>query len=278
MRIASLAILAAVLSVVAACTPVAEPRTESQQAHDTTSATEAADETPPAATERAEAAPPPKAPEPPVDPAPPPPPPPAPPSAPADAGSFAAAVDGEVERLGRWLTGSFSSAAPGTAESDTTVSRQAQRIWSERKDGFWILVETIRPAGQSSALEQQVMRITRRGDGAVVARSYTPRHSTPGDGTDAPPVVDVTELSMPLLIESQGCDVAFWRTTDELYDGSTEGKNCNAASQGFGVLEMEVTPQRVTRWYRQLDHTYREIRGVAREELVLHRRDAGDRP
>jgi hypothetical protein len=263
--IARALVLAALAAAMAACNQPAEPQQQRAAVHPVSEARAAE---PPTTTE------PPAPPAPPANPAPPPPPAAPDPAAEPDT-RFVETVDGEVERVGRWLVGDFSS-APAAGEPE--VSLQAQRIWPERKDGFWILTETIRPAGQSSLMEQQVLRITRRGDGAVVARSYTPKHSTPGEGAEELRVLEAEELSLPLLIESQGCDVAFWRTTDELYDGSTEGKDCNASPQGFGVLEMEVTPHRVTRWYRQLDHNYREVRGANREEVALHRRDGGGRP
>lgn len=173
--------------------------------------------------------------------------------------------DGDVDRVAQWLCGDFENAAQAEADAGYThLQRHGVRIWPQRTDATWIYSEVSAGVSADIIVSQQVLKVTRRTDGAVVLalhvfKSDSAAHAGAWRKGDALAGVDPASLE-----HRTGCDVMLWKASDKLYDGSTEGKGCTPSNQGFVVIEMEIGPDRIVNWERTLDPGYRLVQGPLR--------------
>jgi glycosidase len=80
----------------------------------------------------------------------------------------------DLEDLGNWMTGSFSSLAQ--AEADTNyldIRLEVVPMWTDRKDGPWLYVEQAVAARKSRPYRQRVYHLVDNGDGTMSSEVYS---------------------------------------------------------------------------------------------------------
>lgn len=182
------------------------------------------------------------------------------------------ATDADVQRVAEWLGGEFDNLDQAKADAAyTDLLRHAVRIWPRRDDGPWVYVETTSAVAPEIVVHQHVVQVSRRADGAIV---LTP-HRFKGDPVEyvaawkmPEPLVDLRPANLDVLT---GCAIILWKSSESMYDGSTEGKACEAGADRFVIVEMEIGPDRIMRWERVLNPGYQLVQGPSKGGHVFKR-------
>lgn len=159
--------------------------------------------------------------------------------------------DEDLEVLARWMEGSFSSEAQSKA--DTTyfdVRLHMKRIWQDRTDGYWFLVEQALAAAQDKPYRQRVYHIHRVEENMIESIVFTWKNPNDVIGAWA----DTTKLdglSPDDLAKRRGCEV-YMQMDDIMFFGSTHGTACSSDLKGasYATSEVKIFHDRIISWDR----------------------------
>lgn len=159
--------------------------------------------------------------------------------------------DEDLEVLARWIEGSFSSEAQ--AKADTTyfdVRLHMKRIWHDRADGYWFLVEQAIAASQDKPYRQRVYHIRRVEENMIESRVFTWKAPSAVIGawkdTTKLDGLDTDDLSI-----RRGCEV-YMQMDDIMFFGSTHGTACASDLKGasYATSEVKIFHDRIISWDR----------------------------
>jgi hypothetical protein len=187
-------------------------------------------------------------------------------SPPAAASAPAPRPDPDLERLVRWMTGEFTSAAQAAADPEyRDVRLVVARIWADRADGPWLYVEQALSAMASRPYRQRVYRVRRVGDDLFESRVYQRKGAAKAVGAATAP--SPLAGSRPEdLEELPGCSVILRRLDDATFRGSTLGSACRNAFGGatYATSEVTVTADGIRSWDRGYDATSAQVWGATK--------------
>jgi hypothetical protein len=187
------------------------------------------------------------------------------------AGSGATADRADLARLAGFMAGSFSSAEQ--AASDTSyfdIRLRMAPIWSERKDGFWFYVEQAVESHEDKPYRQRVYHLMQLSPTVFESDVYTLRAPLrfAGEWKKERPLANLTPDS---LMARDGCSILMRRKSEDLYSGSTIGRDCPSDLRGasFATSEVELRPAQLTSWDRGFDDGGRQVWGAVRGPYVF---------
>lgn len=173
-------------------------------------------------------------------------------------------ADAELDRLARWLEGSFSSAAHAARDPEyRDIRLHMVRIWTDRADGPWLYVEQAAATAMDKPYRQRVYQLSRRADGALESRVYTlpaPEKAV-GAWKDAGLLKDLTPEQLGLRA---GCEIVLRARPDGAFEGSTGDQTCPSDLRGAAWASSHVVLQgdRLVSWDRGFDDAGKQVWGA----------------
>ena len=168
----------------------------------------------------------------------------------------------DLDALGDWMTGTFSSAAQAAEDPDFfDVDLHIRPVWTDRDDGRWLYVEQAVAEAPDLPYRQRVYRVTEVAPGLFENQVYT----LPNPGAvigawreEAP----LDDLSPDDLEEREGCSIVM-RRRGNTFIGSTLGWLCTSSLRGaaYATSEVMVTPDGMISWDRGFAEDNRQVWG-----------------
>ena len=173
-------------------------------------------------------------------------------------------ADPALDRLHDYLTGTFSSQAQSTADSNFFDIRLIMTdIWTGRDDGYWLYVEQATAVTPDKPDRQRIYHLHRRDDSTLVSDVYT--FTEPlrfaghwvRDDFPSPLTPDSLELRT-------GCTILLRAVNDTLFVGGTEGERCESNLRGasYAASEVRITPNVLLSWDRGYDSAGVQVWGA----------------
>lgn len=160
-------------------------------------------------------------------------------------------TDTDLDTLAMWLTGTFSSERHAKLDSAYRhVILNMQRMWKQRTDGIWIIVEQAMAETPDAPYRQRVYRLLRVEENMIEIEIYAwkdPKR-TIGAWKD---VAKLDELNPTDLVIRRGCEVYLQRD-DVKFFGSTHGTACSSDIRGasYATSEVQIAASVITSWDR----------------------------
>jgi CpeT protein len=153
----------------------------------------------------------------------------------------------ELEILASWMTGSFSSQEQSLADSNFfDIRLEMVRIWPEREDGIWMYVEQASAGTLDRPYRQRVYRLSLAGPGLFESKVFELEDPLQyaGHWSHENPL---QQLSPEDLTVRPGCSIFLQRADENLFAGSTKGKECLSSHRGavYAISEVEIFPDRM---------------------------------
>ena len=168
----------------------------------------------------------------------------------------------DLDVLGEWMTGTFSSAAQAAEDPEFfDVDLHITPIWTDREDGRWLYVEQAVAEAPDLPYRQRVYRVTEVAPGLFETQVYT----LPDPGA----VIGAWLAETPLndlapddLEEREGCSIVMRRRGDT-FIGSTLGWLCTSSLRGatYATSEVMITPDGMVSWDRGFGEDNRQVWG-----------------
>ncbi|MEZ6197269.1 MAG: CpcT/CpeT family chromophore lyase [Planctomycetota bacterium] len=177
--------------------------------------------------------------------------------------------DDELVRLASWMEGRF---ATETTSDDAAIHRlDVTRIWPDRADGIWLVVERSW-AGASGRTD--LWRVARD---AETERLVVTLHAPPGDAgrfrgaAEAPERLDEFGGEEPMA--RTGGTLRIEGLGPRTYFGETEGRDCAPTAPGasYATISTVVTPVEFRLWERDFDAGGRRVGGPEEGPRVYRR-------
>lgn len=152
----------------------------------------------------------------------------------------AARPDRELDRLARWMSGSFSSAAQAARDTNfLDIRLRIAPMWRGRTDARWFYVEQATAARLDRPYRQRVYRLARLADGRFESAVFTVAAPLrfAGAWRETAPLAALTPDS---LLARDGCSV-FLRWERGAFRGGTEGRRCASDLRGAAYATSVVT-------------------------------------
>ncbi len=177
-----------------------------------------------------------------------------------------------MEQLGQWLEGNFSSKAQAAADSDYfDIRLHIKRVWKQRADGFWFYVEQATASAQDKPYRQRFYHISELADGRFVSEVYTVNEPLRFVGAYKNPQL-LRSLTPDSLQLRTGCSVMLAKYGDT-YAGATEGKGCASDLRGaaYATSEVELTATMLMSWDRGFDADGKQVWGATKGAYQFRR-------
>jgi CpeT protein len=170
----------------------------------------------------------------------------------------------EYARLCAWMTGSFNSALQ--AEQDTNyydISLHMERIWTSRRDGYWLYVEQAVSAAAERPYRQRIYKVVDNNDGTYESIVY--EMDDPLQYTGAWKNVSLLDnLKEDDLILRDGCSIVLRWNNEGYFEGRTNDKDCSSNLRGaaYAVSIVQIYPQLLDSWDRGFNANDEQVWGA----------------
>jgi CpeT protein len=159
--------------------------------------------------------------------------------------------DVDVQELSTWFEGSYSSEKQ--ANVDTTYANERleiRRIWLDRTDGTWFVVERFLAARPDMPLQQSVMNVRAVEDNITEIRVYVWKSPENGHGIWKNPE-RAGEYGPSDLRLMRGCEMYFQRNATTFF-GGTHGTACRSEVTGtsYESHSMSISAMSIALWVR----------------------------
>ncbi|MFM8770473.1 MAG: chromophore lyase CpcT/CpeT [Candidatus Kapaibacterium sp.] len=167
------------------------------------------------------------------------------------ASTLHAADDEDLDSLVKWLSGSFSSQRQSTVDTAYFhVDLHMNRIWNDRTDGIWMIVEQAMATSPQAPYRQRVYNIKRVEENMIELIVYAWKDSKRviGAWKDVSLVADLSPSDLSLR---RGCEVYLQR--DEFkFLGGTHGTACSSDIRGasYATSEVQIADKIIASWDR----------------------------
>jgi hypothetical protein len=170
----------------------------------------------------------------------------------------------DLDDLGEWMTGTFSSAAQAAEDPEFfDVDLHISAIWADRGDGRWFYVEQALAEAPDLPYRQRVYRVTEVASGLFEIQVYTlpDPGAVIGAWREETPLSD---LAPENLEEREGCSIVLRRRGDA-FIGSTLAWLCTSTLRGatYATSDVMITPDGMVSWDRGFDEDNRQVWGSA---------------
>jgi hypothetical protein len=196
--------------------------------------------------------------------------------------SASAADDPVLDRLGSWMTGSYSSAAQADGDPEFRhIVLHMARIWPDRSDGVWLYVEQAVAEAADRPYRQRVYHVRRVGEDLFASSVFTvsePRELVGAWHQDQP----LAELGPEHLTPREGCTIYLVERSDGAFEGSTLGRLCRSTLRGatWASSEVVIDDNGMTSWDRGWNDAAEQVWGAEKAGYRFDRveRTAGTSP
>ncbi|MBU3678796.1 MAG: hypothetical protein FGM32_04210 [Candidatus Kapabacteria bacterium] len=167
------------------------------------------------------------------------------------ASTLSAAADEDLDSLVKWLSGSFSSQRQSTVDTAYFhVDLHMSRIWNDRTDGIWMIVEQAMATSPQAPYRQRVYNIKRVEENMIelVVYAWKDAKRVIGGWKDPSLVADLSPVDLTLR---RGCEVYLQR--DEFkFLGGTHGTACSSDIRGasYATSEVQIADKIIASWDR----------------------------
>jgi len=178
----------------------------------------------------------------------------------------------DLEELGSWMTGTFSSAVQAAEDPDFfDIILHMATIWPDREDGHWLYVEQAVREYQDRPYRQRVYRLREIAPGLFESQVFTlPEPGTAvGAWISEEPLAD---LDPDDLEERDGCAILL-RRRGETFEGSTLATLCSSSLRGaaYATSEVVVTAEGMVSWDRGFAADGSQVWGATKGGYVFDR-------
>lgn len=188
----------------------------------------------------------------------------------------APSADPDLQLLGDWLAGSFSSAAQAAADTSYfDIRLHVVPIWPDRPDGPWLYVEQATAARLDRPYRQRIYRLARVGGDLFESHVYTLAAPLRFAGAWQKPEVMAALVSLPpdSLEARAGCSIVLRRMKDGSFMGSTLGHDCASELRGatWAASEVTITASGMKSWDRGFDAGGTQAWGAVKGPYIFDR-------
>lgn len=182
--------------------------------------------------------------------------------------------DLDLEVLATWLEGSFSSQAQAAA--DTTyldIRLRMKRIWHDRTDGYWFVVEQAVATSQDAPYRQRVYNVRRVEENMIESRTFTWKDPARVKGAWKDTTL-VADLSPTDLVLRRGCEV-YMQLDAKHFFGSTHGTACSSDLRGasYATSEVKIYRDKIISWDRGYAADNTQVWGATKGGYVFIRQE-----
>lgn len=179
----------------------------------------------------------------------------------------------DLENLVNLMQGSFSSEAQSISDSDYfDIRLQMKRIWKDRTDGYWLYVEQAAAQSLEKPYRQRIYHVTQNGDGVFESAVFTMNAPLRFAG-EWKKENSMENFSADSLITREGCTVILKKTDENIYEGSTNGKECQSDLRGakYAVSEVKISKDGITSWDRGYNEKDEQVWGAEKGGYIFVR-------
>lgn len=178
---------------------------------------------------------------------------------------------GALEKLTKWMSGSFSSAAQA-AEDDSyfDIRLEMVPIWTARTDGKWLYVEQAAASNLDRPYRQRIYHVTLDDDGRFRSTVYElPEPLSLAGAWREPSRFDA--LGPDDLTLREGCAVILARESRKRFSGSTVEKECKSSLRGasYATSKVTVTRKAIESWDQGFDAGDTQVWGAEKGPYVF---------
>lgn len=177
----------------------------------------------------------------------------------------------DLLNLFEMMQGSFSSSEQSKSDSDFfNITLHMKRIWNERTDGYWLYVEQAVTEMQDKPYRQRIYRVTQNGEGNFESAVFTMNDPLRFAGEwkkDNP----MENYSIDSIISREGCTVYLKKIAEDVYEGSTSGKDCLSDLRGamYAVSEVKITKSGIVSWDRGYNDKDEQVWGAVKSGYIF---------
>lgn len=180
--------------------------------------------------------------------------------------------ESNLDILVSWMIGSFNSEEQSKNDSDYyNISLEMHRIWSERKDGYWLYVEQAVATSKDKPYRQRIYHLYEDNDVIKsVIYSIPDEKSFVGGWNDAS---TFQKLSPESLEAREGCEVIIIRKDENTFVGSTIDKNCTSNLRGatYATTEVIITKNKMISWDRGFNDKDEQVWGAVKGGYIFNK-------
>lgn len=179
----------------------------------------------------------------------------------------------DIDGLVSMMEGSFTSEEQSKNDSDYfDIRLEMKRIWHDRADGHWLYVEQAVASSLDKPYRQRIYQVKSTYEGRFESVVYTMNDPLrfAGAWKEENPL---SELSPDSLTLRNGCTVTLTLMEKGVYEGSTEGDNCESDLRGakYATSEVKITEQGIISWDRGFDADGKQVWGAEKGGYVFLR-------
>ena len=171
------------------------------------------------------------------------------------------------------MQGSFSSQEQSKNDTDYfDIRLHMKKIWNDRTDGYWLYVEQAVASAMEKPYRQRVYHITQNGDSIFESSVFTLNNPLRFAG-DWKKENALESLTPDSLVSREGCSVYLIKTGEKIFEGSTEGKDCQSDLRGakYAKSEVKVTYDGLISWDRGYDENDKQVWGAEKGGYIFKR-------
>ena len=185
--------------------------------------------------------------------------------------SFSQIKSIDINKLVTMMEGSFSSEEQSKNDSDYyDIRLHMKRIWPEISSAYYLYVEQAVASAQDKPYRQRVYRITTTYEGRFESAVFTMKDPLrfAGEWKKDNPLAELTPDS---LTSREGCSVILTLMTNEYYEGSTEGNNCESDLRGakYATSEVKIYEDKIISWDRGYDADGKQVWGAEKGGYIF---------
>lgn len=159
--------------------------------------------------------------------------------------------DVDVQELTTWFEGSYTSERQAQVDTSYANERlEIRRIWLDRSDGTWFVVERFPTAKPDVPLQQSVMNLRAVEDNITEIRVYAWKSPEKAHGLWKNPE-RASDFSQADLGLKRGCEMYFQRNATTFF-GGTHGTACRSSVGGASYVShsMSISATSIALWER----------------------------
>ena len=187
--------------------------------------------------------------------------------------------DPELQKLGSWMTGSFSSQEQAEADSNFyDIRLEMVPVWEDRDDAIWLYVEQAAASALDRPYRQRVYRLMRNDDMTFESAVFTfdkPLRFAGAWKDDLP----LNQLTPDSLSERSGCAIIL-DYENGAFVGSTVDRDCGSQLRGasYATSRVRIEENVLTSWDRGFDSNDKHVWVSRSGPYVFNRvKNAGSR-
>lgn len=179
----------------------------------------------------------------------------------------------DLVQLASFMAGSFGSAEQAAADTSYfDIRLRMVPIWPDQADGVWFYVEQAVASDEDRPYRQRVYHLTQLSATLFESEVFTldaPLRFA-GEWRKEHPLENMRPDS---LIARDGCSILLRRKADDLFGGSTLGRDCPSELRGasYATSEVEIRPDRLVSWDRGFDANGKQVWGAEKGGYIFRK-------